>query len=392
MLCENIIREEAQALASYASDTYRWLHSHPELAHQEFETNAFLRRELDAMSIPYLAPAENITIALIDSGLPGPTVGLRCDVDALPVQEETGLPYASQRAGVMHACGHDAHAAIGLGAARILSAHPGEWKGRVKLIFQPAEEGEHGSDEVLATGLVDDVDVFFAIHVWSPHESGALHASATPVSAAVDFFNIRIIGKGGHGATPDRCHDALVAAAYLVTELQTAVSRRVSPMQPALLTIGSLHAGQKGNIIAEEAELKGTFRSFDPETRKILTDTLFSVSQHVAEMHGCKAIVENDAQSDPVINDPRAAQIAAACGNALYGPDTVKPQNMLMLGDDFANYGRVAPYCYAQVGIANAQKGTTAAHHNSRFHVDEDALPRAIAWMAAFAVRCGEEW
>jgi len=390
MYQESAIRQDAQALAPYLSQVYRHLHRHPELAHQEFETNAYIRRELDACGVDYLAPAENITIAVVDSGLPGATVGVRCDVDALPVEEETGLAYASETPGVMHACGHDAHAAIGLGAARLLKAHMGQWTGKVKIIFQPAEEGEHGANEVMATGLVDDVDVFFGIHVWSPYPTGELHASATPVSAAVDFFTIRVLGRGGHGATPDRCCDALVAAAHLVSELQTAVSRRASPMQPALLTIGSFHAGSKGNIIAGEAELKGTIRSFDPETRRILVDALFSISDCVARAHGCTAIVDNDAQSDPVINDPRAADLARRVGEALYG--AVLPQRGLMLGDDFANYGRIAPYCYAQVGIANAEKDTCHAHHNGHFHVDEDALPPAVAWTTAFAVRAAQEW
>lgn len=384
------ISQRAQALQPEAAACFRWLHAHPETSHHEVETNRFIRAELDKLGIFYEAPAENITVAVVRSAFPGPVMGLRCDTDALPVCEETGLEYASQHLGVMHACGHDAHITAGLFAARILHEQPEKWRGVLKVIFQPAEEGEGGAQEVLRTGLADDIDVFFGIHVWSPHPSGGLYASATPVSATVDMFTIRIRGKGGHGATPDRCHDAIVAAAALVTQLQTAVSRRVSPMQPALLTIGSFHAGTVGNVIAGEAELKGTLRSFDPETRSTLVNTLCSMTGLVAQAHGCTGEVDNHPLTDAVVNDPRVTDAARRAAEKLFGPGCVQPQTALMLGDDFADYGAVAPYCYAQVGIADERKGTHHAHHNGLFKVDEDVLWKCAAWMAGFAVEWGE--
>lgn len=390
MLTETMILDFAKTLQPEMTDSFRWLHRHPETAHNEQGTNRFIREKLQSWGIPFEAPEDNITIAMVDSGLPGATVGIRCDTDALPVQEETGLEYASEFPGVMHACGHDAHITAGLFAARMLQENKGQWHGRAKVIFQPAEEGEAGSLDVLATGLVDDVDVFFGIHVWSPHTSGTLHASANPVSAAVDMFTLRIQGKGGHGATPDRCADAVVAASALVMELQTAVSRRVSPMEPALLTIGSFHAGTVGNVIANEAELKGTIRSFNPETRHTLVTLLDEMTRRVAEMHGCTGLAHNRSLTDAVINDPRATAIARRVGEKL--GKTVEMETPLMLGDDFADYGRIAPYCYAQVGIADEDKGTHYAHHNGCFKVDEDVLPLCAAWMAAFAADAGENW
>ena len=390
MLTETMILDFAKTLQPEMTECFRWLHRHPETAHNEQGTNRFIREKLQSWGIPFEAPEDNITIAMVDSGLPGATVGIRCDTDALPVQEETGLEYASEVPGVMHACGHDAHITAGLFAARMLQEHQGQWHGRAKVIFQPAEEGEAGSLDVLATGLVDDVDVFFGIHVWSPYASGTLHASANPVSAAVDMFTLRIQGKGGHGATPDRCADAVVAASALVMELQTAVSRRVSPMEPALLTIGSFHAGTVGNVIANEAELKGTIRSFNPETRHTLVTLLDEMTRRVAEMHGCTGLAHNRSLSDAVINDPRATAIARRVGERM--GKTVETETPLMLGDDFADYGRIAPYCYAQVGIADEDKGTHYAHHNGRFKVDEEVLPLCAAWMAAFAADAGENW
>lgn len=392
MLNEKMLLQEAREMDAQVRAIYRHLHQHPEVSHHETETNRFIRAELDRLSIPYLAPKENITIALVDSGLPGATVGLRCDTDALPVQEETDLPFASLHPGVMHACGHDGHTAIGLGAAQLLKRHAGEWQGRVKIIFQPAEEGEGGADEVTALHLIDDVDVFFALHLWSPWPTGTLHAAPVTVSAAVNMFAIRVTGRGGHGATPEQCADALVAGAEMISALQTIVSRRISPMEPAVLTIGSFHAGTAGNIVAPEAEMKGTIRSLNEASRKKIEEAMAEIVQHIAAMHHCTAEIENRRISDAVENDPRAAEIALACARELAAPEQIGGQKTLMLGDDFSRYGAIAPYCYMQLGIADAQKGTAFAHHSSRFAIDEETLALGVAWMAAVSVRAGACW
>lgn len=392
MLTGNQLLEQASAYHQEYIEIYRYLHRHPEVAHHEKETNRFIRQELDKLCIPFLAPADNVTIAVIDSGLPGATVGLRCDTDALPVLEETGLEYASESPGVMHACGHDAHTAIGLGTAKLLKENIGEWKGKVKLIFQPAEEGEAGAQDVIRTGLVNDVDVFFGLHVWSPYPSGEIHVSPVAVSATVDMFKIIVRGKGGHGATPEMCCDAVVAGSAIVMALQTVVSRKISPMDPALLTLGSFHAGTAGNIIAPEAEIKGTFRSLNQEVRQAIYENLVQISQLVAESYGCTAEVINRRLSDAVINDEDAVRIAKASAAELVGEKQVYPQHSMMLGDDFSDYGAIAPYCYGQVGIADPEKSTDYAHHNGKFRMDEDVLPLCVAWMTRSAMRYGSEW
>ncbi|MDD3409306.1 MAG: M20 family metallopeptidase [Eubacteriales bacterium] len=383
---------QAQALRGDTLRMYRALHRRPETAGREVETNAYIRAELEAIGAPYLAPAPNLTLAVLDSGHPGATVGLRCDTDALPVREETGLSYASEREGVMHACGHDGHIAIGLSAARLLWEHRDEWRGRVKVIFQPAEECALGARQVMQTGLVDDVDAFFAIHLWSPYPTGTFCASPVAVSAAVNMFRVVLRGRGGHGATPEKCADALVAGAALVTDLQAAVARMVSPLAPALLTIGSFHAGAVGNVIADQAEIEGTIRSLDEGVRGTLEDALANMARHIAAAYGCTAEVENRRSCDAVRNDRRAAALAERCAQALFGAERVAPQQTLMLGDDFANYGAIAPYCYAQAGIADAARHTDAPHHSGRFRVDENVLPDCVAWMGAFAMACGETW
>ena len=391
MLTEKIILEFAREDEAYIQKVFRWLHQHPEVAHKEQKTNQYLRQELDKMGVFYLTPKDNITIAVIDSGKEGKTIGLRCDTDALPVQEETGLSYASLYNGVMHACGHDAHMAMGIGTAKILTEHKEEWCGKVKIIFQPAEEGEDGSDQVIATGLVDDVDCFFAIHVWSPYKSGELRVSPIAVSAAVNIFTIRMIGKGGHGATPEKCADAIVAGSALVSSLQSVVSRVISPMEPAVVTIGSFHAGTAGNIIAPEAVLQGTTRSLNEETRQKISDSIRKYAEHIAEIYGCKAEITEIRTSDAVQNDARATEIARKCAIELVPSELVGEQRTMMLGDNFANFGAIAPYCYVQVGIADEEKQTNYAHHNGKFKVDEDVLPLCVAWMTSFAVRSAVE-
>lgn len=389
---KNIWLEAARDMEKETAALYRSLHQIPEVAYQERETHAFLRKTLDSWHIPYETAGETITVALLKGALPGAAVGIRCDTDALPVREETGLEFASLHPGAMHACGHDAHMAAGLSAARLLRDRLDSLHGLVKVIFQPAEEGEAGADQVIATGLVDDVDVFFAIHVWSPYETGTLHIAPVTVSAAVDMFTITLSGAGGHGATPEKCRDAITAGAALVQSLQTVVSRRVSPMEPAVLTIGSFHAGTVGNIVAGRAELSGTLRALNQETRELIETETETVVRQVAAAYHCEAEFKNRRISDVVRNDGQAAELARQCALELADEKLVQPQRAMMIGDDFANYGRIAPICYAQVGIADREKGTDYPHHNGHFRVDEDVLPLCVAWMASFAFRAGREW
>ncbi|MBE6657478.1 MAG: amidohydrolase [Ruminococcaceae bacterium] len=368
---------------------YRHLHRHPEMAHKEFQTNAYIRAELDKMGISYLAPKDNITIAVVSANKPGETIGYRFDTDALMVEEQSGLPYASENPGMMHACGHDGHIAVGLCTAYLLKTHPDDWSGTAKLIFQPAEEGEDGADRVIATHLVDDVDRFFCLHFWSAYPTGHLCVSEVTTSAAVNMMEIRIHGKGGHGGMPQVCHDALVAGAELVGALQTVVSRVLPPTTPSLLTIGSFHAGTQGNIIAGEAVLRGTLRTVNEDDRRKAEDAIAAMVHHIAAMHGCTAEIENRRMSDAVTNAPiptgiarRAAELLAEQDPALC-PDE---QRTMMTGDDFANYGRIAPYVYAQLGTADPEKGTDAPLHNAKFRLDEDMLPVGAAWMTLCAM------
>ena len=368
---------------------YEYLHANPELSRQEFHTAEFLMKTLGDMGYSPVRIGQTGVYAdlVVDAALPW--VLLRSDMDALPVTEETGVPYASRNPGVMHACGHDGHIAVGLCTAYLLKKYADQWQGTAKIIFQPAEEGEDGADRVIATHLVDDVDRFFCLHFWSAYPSGHLCASEVTTSAAVNMYEFKIHGKGGHGGMPHVCHDALVAGAELVGALQTVVSRVLPPTTPSLLTIGAFHAGTQGNIIAGEAILRGTLRTVNEEDRRKAEVAIEAMVHHTAQMHGCTAEIVNRRLSDAVTNAPIPTQIARCAAKALAEHDEtlcVADQHTMMTGDDFANYGRIAPYVYAQLGTADKEKGTDAPLHNAKYRLDEDMLTVGTAWMVLCAM------
>ena len=291
---------EAQALEGEMRAFFEDLHRHPEPSHFENRTNQRVREQLRAHQIDMLCPKDNITIAVIRGAKPGKTVGLRFDTDALQMQELCDVPYKSETDGLMHGCGHDAHTTCGVFVARLLKAHADALCGTYKIIFQPAEEGEHGADEVIATGLVSDVDAFYGLHVWSLYPTGTLHATPGGIWAEPDMFKVTIHGKGGHGATPEVCVDAITAGAAVVQSLQTIVSRFISPMDSVVVTVGSFHAGTRCNIIAQDAVLEGTLRAFDDDVhrrllehfKRIITDVIPWGSQHVVINSGVEVLVE----------------------------------------------------------------------------------------------------
>ena len=366
------------------------LHQYPEPSHQEVRTNAQVRRALDKPGIELICPKDNITIAVIHGAKPGKTVGMRFDTDALQMQELTDLPYKSRVEGMMHGCGHDAHTTVGVFTALLLADHRDELCGTYKIIFQPAEEGEHGASEVIATGLVNDVDAFYGLHVWSPYETGTLHATPGGICAEPIMFKVTIHGRGGHGAMPHVCVDPIAAGAAIVQSLQHIASRFISPMQSVVVTVGSFHAGTRCNIIAQDAVLEGTLRCFDEDAHNIMLESFDRIIHDVAHAHGCTAEIELNIVSGIVINDARLAQLANEAAAQLVPPEKIQPQIPSMLGDDFADYRAIAPCCYVQAGMNNPEKGCTAAHHHGLFKVDEDVLPLSCAWMALSAATAAQ--
>lgn len=373
--------KEALAEEAYTTEMYRRFHRFPEPSRHEVKTHRMIREALNAENIPFLAPAENITIAVVRGAKPGRVVGIRADTDALQVTEETELPYKSENPGLMHACGHDAHIAIGLTCAKLLSRAAAELCGTVKVIFQPAEEGEFGAQAVLETGLVNDVNAFFGVHVWSPYRSGELRVSERGVAASTDMFTITIHGLGGHGAMPELCVDTVVCASELVCALQTIASRFTSPFDPVVVTVGSLHAGTRCNIIAGEAVLEGTIRTFDPRVYAQVHERFDRLVRDVCDAHGCAYEVDMRPACGVTWNDEKLVRLARANAEKI-APGETGDDKPSMLGDDFGEYRAVAPVCYMKVGIRNEALQATYAHHNPRFRVDPAALPRAVAWLA----------
>jgi amidohydrolase len=313
---------------------------------------------------------------------------LRFDMDALPIMEETGAEYASQNPGVMHACGHDGHTAVGLTVARLLHAHSQELAGSIKLVFQPAEEGLGGAQAMIEDGVLEDLqpDFALALHLWNEKPLDWLGVHPGPVMAASEIFKVLLTGKGGHGASPHLSVDPLLAAAHVVTALQGIVSRNVAPLEAAVVSVTSIRGGEAFNVIPPTVEMLGTIRSFLPEVRQRVLERFPQIVEGVAGAMGCQANVEITSITPAVVNEARIAQSVEEAARLLWPGQTVDRDFQSMVSEDMAFMMQRIHGCYFFVGSANPAKGLDAPHHHPRFDIDEAALPRAAALMAASTV------
>ena len=365
----------------------RDLHQHPELAFAEERTRDVLERELLRLSPTRIdRVAKTGLIARIAGADPkAPVVAVRGDIDALPIREATGLSFASQTDGAMHACGHDVHAAWTLGAATLLTEHPAE--GDVLIVLQPAEEIGEGARAVLQSGLLDHVRAIFGAHVDRRFVVGQVVAQAGALAASTDVFEIVLTGKGAHGARPHESADPIVCMASVISALQTIVARRVNPATPAVVTVGMISAGSAPNIIPEHVELRGTLRATDHVTRMLLQDELRQICTHIASAHRVNARVTFSSGVPPVVNGEDAAAWAADAAAHVLGPDAVVPLGYTnMAGEDFAFYQERIPGCFLRVGARHADEEVIAAH-SPRFDVAEDAIAVGAAVLAECARR-----
>jgi len=365
----------------------RHLHRHPELSFHEHETAAYVAAALagfgDALEIE--RPACNSVVARLDTGRAGPVVVLRADIDALPITEESGVEFASERPGVMHACGHDGHTAMLLGAARLLVERrerlPG---GELRFLFQPAEEvAPGGARALVAAGAVDGADLVYGCHLWTPLEVGKVSAMPGRFMAAADFFRIVVSGPGGHGGLPHAATDTVAIAAQVVTNLQHVVARRTDPLEPAVVTVGAFHAGDAPNVIPGVAELAGTVRSFDPGVRERLPGLIEGVVRGVTSAHGAGYELDYQHGYEPVVNDERATALVRAA----IGPDALTDIAPIMGADDFSAYLARVPGTYAFVGAGSEEAGATYPHHHPRFRIDERALATGVRLHVDIATR-----
>lgn len=373
------------SLQAWTVAVRRHLHAHPELSHEEVETARFVRSHLEAWGVETMAYGNNHVIGYVRGARPGPTVALRADLDALPVQEETGLPYASTRPGIMHACGHDGHTAILLTAARILAERRAELAGTVKFIFQHAEEAVPGGARFLVEqGVLDDVDVIFGLHLWQSQPKGTVGVKAGPLMAAADKFTVRIQGRGGHGSMPHETVDPVVVAAAVIQSLQTVVSRNVSPLEPAVVSVGSVQAGEGYNVIPDSATLAGTVRTFREPVRHLIAERLRRVVDGVCAAHGATAEVAYAFGDPAVINDAAMADLVRRVAEQVVGPERVVEAEPSMGGEDFAYYLQQRPGCYFFIGMNGEM--ARYPHHHPRFTIDEAVLPIGVQMMVGVAL------
>ena len=369
------IKQAAEAAKSYIIEQRRWFHQHPEVSEKEFESCKHIRAELDKMGVEWRpCGLETGTLATIHGAKPGKTILLRGDMDGLTVQEETGLEYASEVPGVMHACGHDCHMSMLLTAARILNEVKDDLCGTVRLAFQPAEEVATGARSMIAQGALDGVDACFAQHVWAEVEAGKISIEAGPRMAAADWFLIDIQGKGSHGAAPHQGIDAATASAAMVEAIQTIVSREVDPNQPAVMTVGVVNVGTRWNVVPEYSHIEGTARCFDPGVRQLLEDALRRIVKSVAETYRVDAKLEWRYIVPPTVNDPAISALAANAAKKALGPDALTPYDKTNGGEDFAYYMEKVPGAVAFLGIRNEECGAVWVNHSGHFCVDESAL------------------
>ena len=376
------IKAYIQEERDYLIGLRRYFHAHPEASLEEYETAKKIEEELDKSGIPHKRVGDTGVYAWIDGtgpeGAKGQrTMALRADTDALRMEDlKEGVPYRSQKEGLCHACGHDAHTAMLLTAAKVLQAKKNEFSGQIRLFFQQAEEIGAGARQFVAAGLMEGVDRVYGSHVCSSLPAGTISLTPGPRNASCDYFRIRITGKGAHVSTPHLGVDALYIASQIVVNLQSIVARRTDPLDTVVVGVGKLTAGTAYNIVAEQAELEGTTRCFSPETRERTNRRVRETAEELCRLYGAEAEVEFKDFAAPLINDSTAAAEATRVAEEIYGADRIIHDQQKALGaDDFADYLAKAKGIYGFIGTGNpADPNTLSAHHHGLFDLDEESL------------------
>lgn len=379
------VKRRAEELSPWVIDMRRQLHMQPELGGQEENTQRFLLAKLNELNIEtYTYPGQHAVVGLIRGTFPGKTFALRADMDALPIQETTGLPFASQIPGRMHACGHDAHMAIALGAAKLLMENRDKIHGQVKLLFEPAEETTGGAQDMVAAGCLENphVDAVFGLHMLPDQPAGVVFTKPGCVSGASNAINITVGGVGCHGAYPERGVDAVAIAAQIITALQTLVSRNVSPLDSAVVTLGKITGGTARNVICDHLEIEGTLRTLKPETRTMLKKKLHEIPAAIATSMGGSAKIEVLDGYGAVYNDEALHDQFLALAEGMVGEKSIVPRVYPSLGvESFSYFVANTPGVYYDLGC-----GIGSALHTCNFHVDESCLKTGAELQAAMAL------
>lgn len=386
------IREQAAALLPGLISIRRHLHAHPELSYQEHETAAFVAAKLEQYGIPCRQGIGGTGIvALIEGNNPGKKcIALRADMDALPIQEENEVPYRSQHAGVMHACGHDVHTACLLGAASILQQHRTAFEGTIKLIFQPGEEkSPGGASLMIKDGVLQDPapQAIFGLHVYPQLPAGMAGFREGRYMASADEIYITIKGKGGHAALPQQTVDPIAIAAMVVTGLQQVVSRKSDPLSPSVLTFGKIAGGSTTNVIPDQVELAGTLRTFDETWRREAIGWIRIMTAQLCAAYGATAVIDIPDGYPSLYNDPATTAKARSYAQEFLGSDQVAALDMRMGAEDFSFYTQHTKGCFFRIGTNRNNEHYTLPVHNARFDINEDALQTGAGLMSYIALR-----
>lgn len=386
-----VFKQEADAMAEQLVAWRRDFHMHPELGFQEVRTAGIVAAHLQELGLEVSTGIGRTgVVALVepDGAAPdAPTVLLRFDMDALPIEEETGLPFRSQHPGVMHACGHDGHTAIGMGVAGLLARHRNALQGRVKLVFQPAEEGLGGAMAMIDDGILREPTpaASFALHLWSRLPLNHIVCQPGPIWASAGGFRVVVHGHGGHGAAPHETVDATVVAAQILLSWQTIVSRNVNPTETAVITVGALHSGDAYNIISARAEMIGTYRVFSDDMRELLLRRMEEMAHSISAAFGATCEFEHRGYVPATVNSPEGAALMRAVAADVVGEEKIMEIEPMMVGEDMAEILNRAPGALILVGAARPDGTLHSPHHNPTFDFDEGMLPTGVAMLAGAA-------
>jgi len=378
------IKKEANDLTKDLVHWRRDFHRHPEIAFEEKRTGGKIARYLEEIGIPVTRPAATGVRGVLE-GLPGgKTVALRADMDALPLTEEGERDYISRNPGAAHACGHDGHMAVLMGAAELLRRRRAEFKGTVVFLFQPSEErSPGGAVRMVKEGVLEGVDAVFGLHFWQPMATGKVGIVKGPMMAQTDDFRITIRGRGGHGAMPHQAVDTILAAAQTIVNMQSVISRSVDPLKPAVLSFGTINGGTVYNIIPAEVSLSGTVRTLEPEVKELIETRLRAVAAETAQTFGAEVSVDYIPGFPPVVNHPRMVDLVLEVVRNTLGEDRIQEIDPVMGGEDFAYYLEQIPGAFLFFGMGT---GCPYPHHHPRFDMDEAALPEAAELMTRIAL------
>lgn len=354
----------------------RWIHRNPELSFQEYKTSDFVYGFLNCIpGVELYKPTDTSVLAVLKGGKPGKVLAVRADMDALALNEENECEYKSRNKGIMHACGHDGHTAMLLGAAQVLAKLRQLLKGEIRFIFQHAEEKHPGgAKELVSKGVLDGVDMIIAGHLWVPLEVGKIGITTGPLMASPDNFSIAVYGKGGHAAIPHETIDPIVIAAHVITGLQSLVSRCFDPLEPLVISVTQINGGSAYNIIPGKVELKGTARSFNSELRKTLPPLMEKMIKGTVSAFGGEYQFNYEYGYDPVNNDKEIAFMIKSILTKVLGENIIHEMKPVMGSEDFSEYLKIIPGAFFFIGAGNKNKGISFPHHHPKFDIDEDAL------------------